>query len=94
MDHTAFENRLQSEIDELVRKNKDVFNAVLGITNTRGDFYWSGAAGTAYADQKKAMKIDTPIFIASITKMYTSAATLILGERDLLSLDDPIGIGA
>ena len=40
--------------------------------------------------KRKAMKIDTPIFIASITKMYTSAATMILGERDLLSLDDPI----
>jgi CubicO group peptidase (beta-lactamase class C family) len=36
------------------------------------------------------MKVDTPIFIASITKMYTGAATMILGEQKLLSLDDPI----
>ncbi|MES0361266.1 MAG: serine hydrolase domain-containing protein [Anaerolineales bacterium] len=90
MDHPALENRLQSEIDTLVSKNKDVFNVVLGITNIKGDFYWSGAAGTAYADQTEAMKVDTPIFIASITKMYTSAVTMILEERDRLSLDDPI----
>jgi CubicO group peptidase (beta-lactamase class C family) len=81
---------LQREIDTLVSKNKDVFNAVLGITNTNGDFYWAGAAGAAYPDEPEAMKADTPIFIASITKMYTAAATMILAGRGLLSLDDPL----
>ncbi len=88
--HTALENRLQSEIDAVVRKNKDVFSAVLGVADTRADFRWAGAAGTAYADQADAMKPDTPIFVASITKMYTAAATMILEERELLSLDDPL----
>jgi CubicO group peptidase (beta-lactamase class C family) len=36
------------------------------------------------------MTVDTPIFIASITKMFTAAATMILEERMLLSLDDPL----
>jgi CubicO group peptidase (beta-lactamase class C family) len=36
------------------------------------------------------MTPDTPIFIASITKMYTAAATMILEEQGLLSIDDPI----
>ena len=73
-----------------MNKNKDVFSTLLGVTTAKGDFHWSGAAGTAYADQKEEMKVDTPFFIASITKMYTSAATMILEERELLSLDDPI----
>ncbi len=73
MDHTALENRLQSEIDDLVSKNKDVFSALLGVTNTNGDIHWSGAAGTAYADKTEEMKVDSPIFIASITKLCTSA---------------------
>jgi CubicO group peptidase (beta-lactamase class C family) len=73
-----------------VSKNKDVFNALLGVTNTNGDIHWSGAAGITYTDKMEEMKVDTPIFIASITKMYTSAATMILGERGFLSLDDPI----
>jgi len=90
MDRTALENRLQSELDALASKNSDIFNPVLGITNTRGDFYWAGAAGNAYADKADAMEVDTPIFIASITKMYTGAATMILEERGQLSLDDPI----
>jgi hypothetical protein len=41
MDHTALENRLQSEIDALVIKNKDVFSALLGVANTKGDIHWS-----------------------------------------------------
>ena len=44
--HAALESRLQSEIDAVVRKNKDVFNAVLGVADTRADFRWAGAAGT------------------------------------------------
>ncbi|MFV2044703.1 MAG: serine hydrolase domain-containing protein [Anaerolineales bacterium] len=90
MDHTALENRLQSEIDAMVGKNRDVFSAVLGVANTDGDFRWAGAAGTAYANEAEEMKVDTPVFIASITKMYTGAVTMILGERELLFLDDPI----
>jgi CubicO group peptidase (beta-lactamase class C family) len=90
MGHSALGNRLQSEIDALVNKNKDVFSALLGVTNTNGDFHWMGAAGTAYADKTEEMQVDTPIFIASITKMFTGAATMILEERERLSLDDPI----
>jgi CubicO group peptidase (beta-lactamase class C family) len=90
MGHTALENRLQEELEALVSKNSDVFNPVIGITNVKGDFYWTGAAGKAYADKTDAMKVDTPIFIASITKMFTGAATLILEEGAHLSLEDPL----
>ena len=90
MDYTALEYRLQKELDTIVGKTKDVFSALLGVANAKGDFHWLGAAGTAYADKTEEMKVDTPFFIASITKMYTSAATMILEEREHLSLDDPI----
>jgi D-alanyl-D-alanine carboxypeptidase len=90
MDQTELQLKLQSEIDALVSRNTDVFNAVVGVTDATGGLHWAGAAGTAYPDRAEPMKVDTPIFIASITKMYTGAATMILGERGLLSLDDPI----
>ena len=88
MDYTALEIKLRREIDAVVNKNVDVFNAVLGIKNATGDFHWSGAAGTAYVDKTDMMEVDTPIFIASITKLYTGAVTMILHERKLLSLDE------
>lgn len=90
MDQKALEHTLQDEISDLVSKNKDVFNAVIGISNTSNDFNWSFAAGTAHAHNGEKMKVSTPISMASITKMYTGAATMILEERGQLSLEDPI----
>ena len=90
MDYASLERRLQAEISAVVDKNEDVFSAVLGVSNSKGDFYWEGAAGSAYPDKPVAMTPETPIFIASITKMYTSAATMILEEQGRLSLDDPV----
>ena len=90
MDRLDIEGRLQGEIDALVSNNKDVFSAVLGITDAKGDFRWSGAAGTAYAGETQVMTVDSPFFIASITKMYTAAVTMILQERGFLSLAEPI----
>lgn len=90
MDHAALEESLQSEIDAVVGKDQDVFSAVLGVVNDRDDFRWAGAAGTAYAGKTEEMQVETPIYIASITKMYVAAATMILEERGLLSLDDPL----
>jgi CubicO group peptidase (beta-lactamase class C family) len=90
MDYATLERRLQAEIEAVVAKNEDVFSAVLGVGNSNGDFYWEGAAGTAYPDKTVGMTPKTAIFIASITKMYTGAATMILEEQGRLSLDDPI----
>ena len=75
MNHTALIDKLQNEIDSLVDKNNDVFSVVIGISNSKGDFQWAGAAGTAYAGKTVGMQVDTPISIASVTKMYTGVAT-------------------
>ena len=89
MQHAGLD-RLQREIDVAVRQNRDVYSAVLGVASANGDFHWMGAAGTAYADKTERMQVSTPIYIASITKMYVAAATMILEERGILSLDDPL----
>jgi D-alanyl-D-alanine carboxypeptidase len=90
MDHADLEESLQTEIEGVVSKNPDVFSGVLGVASVKDDFHWAGGAGTAYATKAEEMQTDTPIYIASITKMYVAAATMILQERGLLSLDDPL----
>lgn len=90
MDHAVLKESLQGEIEATVSKNRDVFSVVLGVDDAKNDFHWEGAAGAAYPDQAEPMKVDTPIFIASITKMYTGAATMILEERGSMSLNDPL----
>lgn len=90
MAHMGLEYKLQSELDTLVSQKEDIFSALLGVANLKGDIYWAGASGIAYADKTEEMMVDTPFFIASITKMYSAVVTMILEERGLLSLDDPL----
>jgi D-alanyl-D-alanine carboxypeptidase len=90
MDSTGLEDRLQHEIESAVRQNRDVYCAVLGVAYASGDSRWAGAAGTAYANKTEKMQVGTPMYIASITKMYVAAATIILEEQGLLSFDDPL----
>lgn len=90
MGNNSLEKQLQHEIDTLVAKNADIFNVVMGISSSTGDFSWSGAAGVAYAESGAAMQTDTPISIASVTKMITAAATMLLEENGRLSLEDPL----
>jgi CubicO group peptidase (beta-lactamase class C family) len=55
-----------------------------------GSFSWSGAAGIASQDGQVPMTKDTPIYIASIIKLYTATIIMRLYEKGALSLDDPM----
>lgn len=83
-------NELQSLVSGLVEKDKSVRNCVLSVTKGDGSFSWSGAAGVASQDGNMPMTKDTPIYIASVTKLYTAAAIMRLNEEGALSLDDPM----
>ena len=77
-------------VTELVEKNKSFRNCVLSVMKDDGSFSWSGAVGIASQDHQTAMTKDTPIYIASITKLYTATAIMRLFEKGALSLDDPM----
>jgi D-alanyl-D-alanine carboxypeptidase len=77
-------------VSELVEKDKSVRNCVLSVMKGDGSFSWSGAAGVARQDGQVPMTKDTPIHIASITKLYTATVIMRLHEKGALSLDDPM----
>jgi CubicO group peptidase (beta-lactamase class C family) len=77
-------------VSGLVEKDKSIRNLVLSVMKRDGSFSWSGAAGIASQNGQVPMTKDTPIFIASITKLYTAAAIMRLYEKGALSLDDPM----
>jgi CubicO group peptidase (beta-lactamase class C family) len=89
----SFDN-LNQEMEYLVsgvvEKDKSVRNCVLSVMKGDGFFSWSGAAGIASQDGQVPMTKDTPIYIASITKLYTATAIMRLYEKGALSLDDPM----
>jgi D-alanyl-D-alanine carboxypeptidase len=77
-------------VSGLVEKDKSVRNCALSVTKGDGSFSWSGAAGIAKQHGQVPMTKDTPIYIASITKLYTATAIMQLYEKGALSLDDPM----
>jgi CubicO group peptidase (beta-lactamase class C family) len=80
---------LQRILSEFVQKDRAVRNCVLSVMKGDGSFEWSGAAGIAQESGRAPMTSDTPIYIASITKLYTASAVMLLMERGALALDDP-----
>jgi len=77
-------------VSGLVEKDKSVRNCVLSVMKGDGSFSWSGAAGIANQDGQAPMTKDTPICIASITKLYTATVIMRLYEKGAVSLDDPM----
>ena len=80
--------KMQSLVTGLVQGDTSVKNCALSVLKGDGSFSWSGAAGIAH-DQVRMTK-DTPVFIASITKLYTAVVIMRLSERGAISLDDPM----
>jgi len=73
-----------------VAGNRSIKNCVLALSKGDGAFEWSGAAGIAHEGDNRAMTGDTPIFVASVTKLYTATIVMLLAEQGALALDDPM----
>jgi D-alanyl-D-alanine carboxypeptidase len=84
------EQELSYRVTELVKNNPQIRNTALVVMKGDGSFRWSGAAGIAKQDGQVPMTVDTPIYIASTTKLYTAAAIMRLYEQGALALDDPM----
>ncbi len=81
----ALAGRLQEFLQQLTASQSSR-NAVVAIETGDGTFRWRGAVGDARPDGTP-MAADTPIWIASVTKLYIASSILKLHERGLLRLD-------
>ena len=77
-------------VSDLVENDKLIRNCVLSVMKGDGSFSWSGATGIANENSQVPMTKDTPIYIASITKLYTATVIMRLYEKGALALDDPM----
>jgi len=82
--------KLNGQISELVKKDSSVRSAVLAVMKGDGSYFWAGAAGIANQDGHVPMTKDTPVYISSVTKLYTAVAVMKLYEENKLSLNDII----
>ena len=81
---------LEHSVSGLIENDKSIENCVLAVSKGDGSYSWAGAAGIANKDNRVPMTKDTPIYIASVTKLYTATAIMKLYEEGALSLDDPM----
>ena len=73
-----------------VKSKSQIKNCALYVKTGDGSFTWSGAAGIADPNGQVPMTADTPIYLASITKLYTATAIMKLYEAGVLSINDPM----
>jgi D-alanyl-D-alanine carboxypeptidase len=81
---------LEYIVNDQVKSNKHIKNCIVYVAKGNGSFTWAGAAGIATQDGQVPITKDTPIYIASITKLYTAAAIMRLFEQGSLGLEEPM----
>lgn len=79
--YTNLLQKLERNFNKVIASNQ-IYEAILLVENTKGDFSYSKGYG------KKT--IDSPILMASVTKLFTTTCILALREQGKLSLDDKI----
>ena len=77
---------MQAFLDEAVESNR--IPGGLAMIALNGEILWQGAAGEMGPDVP--MRADAIMPLASVGKLYTATAVMILVERGAISLDDPV----
>jgi D-alanyl-D-alanine carboxypeptidase len=63
---------------------------ILAVMKGDCSYSWAGAAGVAHQESGEPMTEETPIYTASVLKLYTATIIMRLYEMGYLSLDDPM----
>lgn len=79
--NTNILQKLERSFNKMIASNQ-IHEAVVFVENTDGEFSFSKGYGS--------MDIDSPLLMASITKLFTTTCILVLNEQGRLSLDDKI----
>ena len=85
-----FNQKMEYLVSEIVKNDNKIKNCVFSVVKGDGTYSWSGAFGIANQNGQVPMTKDTPIYIASITKLYTAAAIMCLYEKGIISLNAPM----
>jgi D-alanyl-D-alanine carboxypeptidase len=87
-----FDQEMDTIVTRFVQNDKSVRNCALSVMKGDGTLSWSGASGIVHENGTAPMTKDTPIYIASVTKLFTATAIMRLYEQGRVSLDDPMAL--
>jgi D-alanyl-D-alanine carboxypeptidase len=81
-------SRLETIISSFAGKSSG--DCVLSVMKGDGSFSWTCSSGHATNQNNEVLANEIPVFISSVTKLYTATVMMKLFEMNLLSLDDTI----
>ncbi len=81
--------KIFDDILKQMTQTKGVRHVIMAAETMDGSFAWAKAEGIAHPDGTP-MDVETPFWIASITKLYIACCILKFHEDGLLSIDDLI----
>jgi D-alanyl-D-alanine carboxypeptidase len=81
--------QLQCLVSDYVGQDPSVRNIELAVAKGDGSYSWAGSAGVPQQHDGTPMAAETPIYLASVTKIYIATLVMLLSQDKLLSLDDP-----
>jgi D-alanyl-D-alanine carboxypeptidase len=81
--------QLQCLVSQYVGQDPSVHNIELAVANEDGSYSWAGSAGVTHQQDRTPVAAETPIYLASVTKIYIATLVMVLSQDKLLSLDDP-----
>jgi hypothetical protein len=78
-------------IDSLLTTSykKGLFNGTILVAE-KGRILYSGAFGYSNLKTKDTLSVNTPFQLASVSKMFTAAAIMLLKDKGLLDYDDDL----
>ncbi|NPD47298.1 serine hydrolase domain-containing protein [Lentimicrobium sp. S6] len=84
-------NNIKTKIDEVAMKavELELFSGAILVAE-KGKIIYSKAFGEANKDHNIKNNLETKFNIASIGKSFTSTATMILAQKGLLKINDPV----
>jgi len=85
----ATKEEIQSNLNNRIKREKDLRNALLLIHSDKYKLHWKFAAGTT-GSENNPISADNPYYVASIGKTFTSLIVARLHERRLLDYNDHI----
>lgn len=88
MDRSAAVSRLDKLLDNVFRRNGNIHGCMISVATGSGSFEWTRYLGLADEDKQIPLTVETPFFIASITKLFTATVIMRLVEQGKLQLND------
>ena len=76
------QKELQKLLNRAVQKNTTIKGCIAAVATGDRNFDWKGSSGMANAAKQIPLTVETPFFLASITKMFTAAVVMRLHEQD------------